>query len=114
MLDEAAGLALQILDHCLVVDIEDREARQSEINGITADFNEWRTKFQIEARFSDVPEVGLFIADLQATAEELFVLEERQKHLEQVQDRVSQRLRQGMTDAQLKQLQSWPTPLLAY
>lgn len=97
----------------LVADSEDRAARQSEVSDLTDSFNEWRSAFQA-GKFSDVPEVGLIIADMQATAEEVFVLEERMKHLEQVQSRVSDRLRQGVSSAQLQELLSWPVPLLAY
>lgn len=97
----------------LVSDINDRETKQSEVSDLTSTFNEWREKFQA-GKFSDVSEVGLIIRDMQATAEELFVLEERMSHLEAVQNRVGDRIRSGISKAQLRELQSWPTPLLAY
>ena len=97
----------------LVSDIDDRETRQAEVSEVTTDFNEWKALFRA-GKFSDVPEVGLIITDMQATGEQLFVLEERNTHLEQIQKRVTDRLRQGISTAQLQQLNSWPTPLLAY
>lgn len=102
-----------VLFEALVADIADREARQSEIADVTSEFNEWRANFQA-GKFSDVPEVGLIIRDSQATAEELFVAEERANHLEAVQNRVTDRIGQDVSSAQLQELLSWPTPLLAY
>jgi len=97
----------------LVADIGDRSTKQSEIEGTTAIFNEWKDLFRA-GKFNDVSEVGLLIQDIQATGEEMFVTEERLKHLEMVHNRVKERIRQGVSTAQLQQLQSWPTPLLAY
>lgn len=97
----------------LVADTEDREAVQSEVGDLTAEFGKWRESFQA-GKFSDTAEVGLIIKDMMATAEELFVLEERMKHLENVQIRVADVIRSDISNAQLRELQSWPTPLLAY
>lgn len=97
----------------LVADVSDRKAKQSEVADLTADFNAWRAAFQA-GKFSGTEEVGLLIRDAQATAEEIFVQEERLKHLEAIQFRVSDRLRSDLSNAQLQELTSWPTPLLVY
>lgn len=97
----------------LVADIEDREAKQKEVVGLTSSFSAWRESFQA-GKFSDVSEVGLLIRDAMATAEEIFVFEERMKHLQAVQNRATDRIRSDLSNAQLQELLSWPTPLLAY
>jgi hypothetical protein len=97
----------------LVLDTEDREAKQSEVADLTESFNEWRADFQA-GKFSDTEEVGLLIRDAMATVEEIFVFEERMKHLEAIQFRVSDRIRSDLSNAQLQELLSWPTPLLVY
>lgn len=97
----------------LVVDIEDRQARQDEVSGLTSEFSDWRAAFQA-GKFNATSEVGLLIRDCMATAEEVFVLEERLKHLENMQLRVADTIRSSVSNAQLNELLSWPTPLLSY
>jgi hypothetical protein len=97
----------------LVSDSGDCSDRKSEVLLSTAAFNLWREKFQ-GGKFSDVPEVGLLIRDAQAPADELFALEDRLSHLEQVQSRVRDGIRQSVSRDQLQEIMSWPTPLLAY
>lgn len=118
-LTKAGDIAPKRLDRnsvafeALVSDIDDREAKQNEVADLTASFNEWRADFQA-GKFSDTEEVGLLIRDAMATAEEIFVFEERMKHLEAIQFRVNDRIRSDLSNAQLQELLSWPTPLLAY
>jgi len=97
----------------LIVDSDDRASRKSESEDVVSAFNEWKETF-LAGKFSDVPEVGLLIRDMQAMADEIFALDDRLFHLERMQARVRDRIRQGMSTAQLQELQSWPTPLLAY
>lgn len=97
----------------LIRDEADRNFQQQEAEGFTNPFNVWRGLFQ-GGKFSDVSEVGLLIRDIQATAGPVFAAEDRLFHLENVQIFEGTRLRQGVSDAQLRELQSWPTPLLAY
>ncbi len=118
-LGQAGGLMETRVDRngvtleAVAADIDDRSTRQSEVDDIVQGFTDWKAAFQA-GNFSDVSEVGLIIADAQATAEELFVFQERMKHLEQMHQRITERLRQSVSSAQLNQLLSWPTPLLAY
>jgi hypothetical protein len=97
----------------LVADQDDTDTKIKELTTTTLAFNAWKDSFKA-GKFSDVSEVGLIIRDMQATAEELFVLEERLAHLKQVQQRVQDRIRQGVSNDQLQELLSWPTPLLTY
>jgi hypothetical protein len=97
----------------LITDEEDRSNQQSEIESLTDAFNTWKGLFE-GGKFSDVSEVGLVIRDIQATAGPVFLYEDRMLHLENVHIREAARLRQGVSDAQLRELQSWPTPILAY
>jgi len=97
----------------LVADQSDNDNKKLEVSLLTTAFNTWKSIFTA-GKFSDVTEVSLMIRDMQATAEELFVLEERLNHLTQVQLRVQDRLRQSVSSEQLQELLSWPTPVLAY
>jgi len=97
----------------LVVERNDRIDQLDEVTSSTIAFSAWRQAFQA-GKFSETSEVGLIIRDAQAMAGELFALEERLNHLAQVEQRVEQRLAQSVSSAQLRELQSWPTPLLAY
>jgi hypothetical protein len=97
----------------LVADQDDTSSKALEVTAMTAAFNEWKKLF-FAGKFSDTPEVSLIISDMQAGAEELFVMDERLKHLAQVQLRVQERLHQSVSSEQLQELMSWPTPLLAY
>lgn len=98
----------------LVADQDDLSTRKSEIDDLAQAFNDWKASSFLSGKFSEVSEVGLIIADLQAVAEEVFVFQERMKHLENVQFRVTGKLGQDVTTAQLQELSSWPTPLLSY
>jgi len=102
-----------VLFEALVADSDDRSAKQSELKKTTTLFNTWKELFTA-GKFSDTTEVSLIIRDFQATAEEIFVLEDRAKHLENLQARLLDRLRQGLSSAQLRELQSWSTPLTTY
>lgn len=97
----------------VVTDQADVSDTLSEIQLTTAAFNAWRAAWNA-GKFSDTPEVQLVIRDMLAPAEEVFIQEERLKHLSIVQDRVLARLRQSVDPAQLRELQSWAVPLLSY
>jgi len=97
----------------LVADQDDTSSKALEVMAMTLAFNEWKKLF-VAGKFSDTPEVGLMIRDMQAGAEELFVMDERLTHLAQVQLRVQERLHQSVSSEQLQELMSWPTSLLAY
>ncbi len=97
----------------LIVEQADVTAQLDEVEREAASFNLWKDRFRA-GKFSDTPEVGLIIRDFQAEAEGLFTTESRLRHRRAVAAREQDRLRQGMTSAQLRELQSWPTPLLTY
>lgn len=97
----------------LLVEQSDVSDQLAEIQTSTAAFNLWKEAFRA-GKFSDTPEVGLIVRDLQGQAEELFSQEARVTHRQAVANREQDRLRQGISTAQLRELQSWPTPLLSY
>lgn len=97
----------------LIEDQADTTDQLDEVTSSTTSFTAFRNSFQA-GKFSEATEVGLIIRDLQAAADELFATEGRLRHLQQVQTRVQSRLRQSISSAQLRELQSWPTPLLTY
>ena len=97
----------------LLVDESDRSDQQDELILTTALFNEWRGAFEA-GKFSDTPEVQLIIRDIIAQADETFAAAERLDHLQAVQARAQDRLRQSISSLQLQELLSWPTPLTTY
>jgi hypothetical protein len=97
----------------LVVDQTDTTDQLDEVTESTALFNTFREQFQA-GKFSETTEVSLILRDLQVTADELFASERRLQHLQRVQTRVQSLLSQSVSSAQLRELQSWPTPLLTY
>lgn len=97
----------------LLNDQGDTSLQVDEVEDKTSLFEAWRLSFQA-GKFSDTPEVSLIINDLQTMADELFAMQERLKHRQQVQQRIESRLSQAISSPQLRQLQSWPTPLLTY
>jgi hypothetical protein len=97
----------------LIVEQQDTADQLGEVEESTTAFNAWRAAFQA-GKFSDTSEVGLIIRDLQAQAAELFNQEARLVHRRAVANREQDRQRQGISNAQLRELQSWPTPLLSY
>ena len=116
----AAGLlATTALDRnavafeALIEDQADTANQLDEVTSSTTAFTAFRQAFQA-GKFGEAIEVGLIIRDLQAPADELFATEARLRHLQQVQTRVRNRLSQSVSSAQLRELQSWPTPLLTY
>lgn len=116
----AAGLlATQQLDRdaiafeANVAEQTDTADQLDEVTTTTTAFNAWRTAFRA-GKFSDTPEVSLIIRDLQLLAEELFANEARLVHLQRIEQRTNNFLRQSITSAQLREMQSWPTPLLTY
>lgn len=96
-----------------VVERNDCSEQTDAIATESAAFTAWRSAFQA-GKFSDTTEVGLIIRDMQTMAGELFATQDRLKHWAQVIRRVEQRLAQSVTSAQLRETQSWPTPLLTY
>jgi hypothetical protein len=116
----AAGLlGRQALDRdalafeALIVDQSDVGNQLDDADEKTAAFTAFRQAFQA-GKFSDTPEVSLIIRDLQITADELFALKSRLFHLQHVQTRVQNLLSQSVSPTILRELQSWPTPLLTY
>ena len=97
----------------LLSDRDDTDQQLDNIEERTALFGTWRTAFQA-GKFSDTPEVSLVINDLQVMADELFAYRDRLVHRRQVNRRIEARLAQSVSSPQLRQLQSWPTPLLTY
>lgn len=97
----------------LIEDQADTTDQLDEVTDSTTAFTAFRNSFQA-GKFSEATEVGLIIRDLQAMADELFATEARLEHLQHVQTRVQSRLSQSISSAQLRELQSWPTPLLTY
>ena len=116
----AAGLlGRQALDRnavafeALIEDQADTTNQLDEVTDLTTAFSAFRQSFQA-GKFSDATEVGLILRDLQLPADELFATEGRLLHLQHVQTRIQNRLSQSVSSAQLRELQSWPTPLLTY
>lgn len=97
----------------LVIDQQETSNALDEVDETTLLFNTWRESFQA-GKFSDTPEVGLLIRDCQATADELFATQDRLTQQDRLLSRVQQTIRQGVSNAQLRELQSWPGPLLTY
>jgi len=97
----------------LLVEQADTTDRLDELQLSTASFNLWRASFQA-GKFSEASEVGLLVRDLQVQAGELFSQEARTIHRQAIVNRERQRQRQSIGNAQLRELQSWPTPLLSY
>lgn len=97
----------------VVSDQRDTSLQSDELQEKTVAFGAWRTAFQA-GKFSDTPEVSLVINDLQVMADELFAYQERMQHRTQVLRRVEARIAQAVDSPRLRQLQSWPTPLLTY
>jgi hypothetical protein len=97
----------------LLMDQGDTSQQLEDVEEQTALFEAWRSAFQA-GKFSDTPEVSLIINDLQTMADELFAYQDRLRHRQQVQQRIQSRLSQSVSSPQLRQLQSWPTPLLTY
>lgn len=97
----------------LLSDQGDTSLQLEDLEDKTTAFEAWRAAFQA-GKFSDTPEVSLIINDLQTMAEELFAYRDQLRHRQQVQQRIQTRLAQAVSSPQLRQLQSWPTPLLTY
>ena len=97
----------------LVVSQADTSDQLDEVTDSTALFTTFRNEFQA-GKFSEASEVSLVIRDLQATADELFAKEDQLRHRQQVEQRVQNVLAQSVSPAQLRELQSWPTPLSTY
>lgn len=79
------------------------------------DFNEFRTKFQAQIAFADVPEVQLFLGDLQSVIEELIVGRDR-AFFDQTVTKVMENFENGtqISDAQVEELQSWTSVISEY
>lgn len=97
----------------LVVSRTDTADQLDEVTDSTTLFTTFRNEFQA-GKFSEATEVSLVIRDLQATADELFAKEDQLRHRQQVEQRVENNLSQSVSPAQLRELQSWPTPLSTY
>lgn len=97
----------------LVVGQGDTADQLDEVTTSTTAFTTFRNQFQA-GKFSEASEVSLIIRDLQATADELFSREDQLRHRQQVEQRVQNNLSQSVSPAQLRELQSWPTPLSTY
>lgn len=97
----------------LVVSQGDTTDQLDEVTTSTAAFEAFRESFQA-GKFSEAVEVSLVIRDLQATADELFAKRDQLQHRQQVEQRVQNNLSQSISPAQLRELQSWPTPLTTY
>ena len=116
----AAGLLAQtavdrdsLAFEALVVSQSDTADQLDEVTDSTSLFTTFRNEFQA-GKFSEASEVSLVIRDLQATADELFAKRDQLQHRQQVETRVQNNLAQSISPAQLRELQSWPTPLSTY
>ena len=111
-----AGLSIDrdaLAFEALVVSQADTSDALDEVTTSTAAFTTFRNSFQA-GKFSEATEVGLLLRDLQAMADELFTKEDQLFHRQQVETRVQNNLAQSVSPAQLRELQSWPTPLSTY
>lgn len=97
----------------LVVSQSDTSGQLDEVTTSTGLFETFRDQFRA-GKFSEATEVGLLLRDLQVTADELFAKRDQLQHRERVETRVQNNLSQSVSPAQLRELQSWPTPLSTY
>lgn len=102
-----------VLFEALIIDQQDASDQLEETTESTSLFSRFREAFQA-GKFSETAEVSLILRDMQLMADELFSHQDRIDHLQHVQSRVQNVLSQQLSPAQLRQLQSWPTPLLSY
>ena len=104
------GLAKEFLDN----DKADTEDVLDEVNSELKSFTEFRDKFQA-GKFSSVGEVSMLIDDMQAMADEMFLIQDRLKHRNILYTYIEERLtNNGMMKDQVAQTTSWLGPLLAY
>lgn len=91
------------------------QAKMDSIDSTLSNFNEFRTNFQTDVRFAEIPELQKLLFDLQRVVEELTAARERAEFdnvVCQVIERGNDRL--TITEPQIEQLQSWSGVLSAY
>lgn len=96
-------------------ELKNSQAKLDAYESVLGDFNKFRKNLESETIFSSVPEVQLFITDLQGTIEELVVGQQR-AFFDNTVAKVLQRNQPAreVTQAKLEELQSWTTVISAY
>lgn len=99
----------------LAQELKNAQARVAEYNNQLQDFSTFRANFQTQTAFAGVPEVQLFLSDLQAMIGELSVGLDRATFDQNVSNILIQYGdNTEVTEGQVEELQSWTSVISAY
>ena len=94
---------------------QNAQARIADLDGKLQQFEQFRTNFQIDTKFSQIPEVQKLITDLQKVVEDLASERERSQYDDTMSQVISvNQSRFSVTQPQIEQLQSWRSVLSEY
>jgi hypothetical protein len=99
----------------LTQELSNAQAQITEYTKQLQGFDAFRQNFQTSQQFASIPEIQLFLNDLQAVIEELSVGNDR-AFFDQTVTQVLQRYEDGVgiSDAQVQELQSWTSVISTY
>lgn len=102
-------------DLAIAQEILNATNKMNALDAVLGDFNDFRSSFQTDSTFADIPEVQQFLFDLQRVIEELVNSRDRAQ-FDSVASQVIQRGddRLVITNPEIQELQSWTGVLSQY